>query len=37
MENTLFNSSPDLDSLEISDAVARETALSFINKLYKKR
>lgn len=37
MENTKFNPSPDLDSLEITDTVARETALSLINKIYKKR
>ena len=37
MENTEFKSSPDLDLLEITDTLARETALSFINKLHKKR
>jgi 1-deoxy-D-xylulose-5-phosphate reductoisomerase len=37
MENTEFNSSPDLYSLVNSDTLARETALGFINKLHKKR
>lgn len=37
MENVQFNSAPDLASLEITDISARETALCFINKLYKKR
>ncbi len=37
MENSLYSPSPDLDFLESTDANARETAVSFINKLHKKR
>ena len=37
MENSLYSASPDLDLLEVSDSSARETALSFINKLQKER
>jgi hypothetical protein len=37
MENSLYSPSPDLDFLEVTDANARETALSFINKLQKER
>jgi 1-deoxy-D-xylulose-5-phosphate reductoisomerase len=33
MENTIFESSPDLESLEASDKSARETANNYINKL----
>jgi 1-deoxy-D-xylulose-5-phosphate reductoisomerase len=35
MENSLYSASPDLDFLEATDASARETALSYINKLQK--
>jgi 1-deoxy-D-xylulose-5-phosphate reductoisomerase len=35
MENSLYSASPDLDFLEATDASARETALSYINKLHK--
>jgi 1-deoxy-D-xylulose-5-phosphate reductoisomerase len=37
MENSLYSKSPDLDFLELSDINARETALSYINKLQKER
>lgn len=37
MENSLFSPSPDLDFLESTDTSARETAVSFINKLHKIR
>lgn len=37
MENCVFNASPDLNFLQSSDADAREKAINFINKLYKKR
>jgi 1-deoxy-D-xylulose-5-phosphate reductoisomerase len=37
MENSLFSKSPDLDFLEVTDTNARETALSYINKLQNKR
>jgi 1-deoxy-D-xylulose-5-phosphate reductoisomerase len=37
MENSLYSPSPDLDLLEVTDCNARETAINFINKLYKKR
>jgi len=37
MENSLYSPSPDLNYLESTDANARETALSFINKFHKKR
>jgi 1-deoxy-D-xylulose-5-phosphate reductoisomerase len=35
MENSFYSKSPDLDFLEVTDINARETALSFINKLQK--
>jgi len=35
MENSLYSASPDLDFLEATDNSARETALSYINKLQK--
>jgi 1-deoxy-D-xylulose-5-phosphate reductoisomerase len=35
MENSLYLPSPDLDFLELTDTNARETALSFINKIQK--
>ena len=35
MENSFYSASPDLDFLEATDASARETALSYINKLQK--
>lgn len=37
MENSYYSPAPDLDSLEATDTSARETALSFINKLQKER
>lgn len=37
MENSLYSSSPDLDLLELTDTDARNTALSFINKLQKAK
>jgi 1-deoxy-D-xylulose-5-phosphate reductoisomerase len=37
MENSLYSSSPDLDLLEVTDTDARNTALSFINKLQKAK
>jgi 1-deoxy-D-xylulose-5-phosphate reductoisomerase len=37
MENSLFSKSPDLDSLEVADTEARETAISYINKLQNER
>jgi len=37
MENCMFNQSPDLTFLETTDASARETAISYINKLHKSR
>jgi 1-deoxy-D-xylulose-5-phosphate reductoisomerase len=37
MENSFFSESPDLDLLEVSDTGARNTALSFINKLQKEK
>jgi 1-deoxy-D-xylulose-5-phosphate reductoisomerase len=37
MENSLYSPTPDLDFLEVTDANARETAFSFINKLQKER
>ncbi len=37
MENSLYYPTPDLDLLEVTDSSARETALSFINKLQKER
>jgi 1-deoxy-D-xylulose-5-phosphate reductoisomerase len=33
MDNTLFSQTPDLESLELTDKNARETALKYINKL----
>jgi 1-deoxy-D-xylulose-5-phosphate reductoisomerase len=35
MENSVFSPAPDLDSLEISDCNARETATNYINKIHK--
>ncbi len=35
MENSTFLPSPDLDSLELSDADARVMALNYVNKLHK--
>lgn len=35
MENSLYSALPDLDFLEATDASARETALSYINKFQK--
>ena len=35
MENSFYSLSPDLDFLEATDASARETALSYVNKLQK--
>jgi len=37
MENSLYSPSPDLDFLDFTDSSARESALSFINKLQKER
>jgi 1-deoxy-D-xylulose-5-phosphate reductoisomerase len=37
MDNSLFSNSPDLDLLEVTDTDARNTALSFINKLQKEK
>ena len=37
MKNSLFSPSPDLDLLDATDESARETALSFINKLQKEK
>jgi 1-deoxy-D-xylulose-5-phosphate reductoisomerase len=37
MENCTWTSSPDLGFLQTTDADAREKAISFINKLYKRR
>jgi 1-deoxy-D-xylulose-5-phosphate reductoisomerase len=37
MENSLYSKSPDLDFLEVTDTNARETALTYINKLQNKR
>jgi 1-deoxy-D-xylulose-5-phosphate reductoisomerase len=37
MNNSFFSGSPDLDFLEVSDTDARNTALSFINKLQKAK
>lgn len=36
MENNFFTGDPDLESLENSDCIARETASNYINKLEKK-
>ena len=36
MENSVFLASPDLEFLEFTDSSARETALSYINKLQKE-
>jgi 1-deoxy-D-xylulose-5-phosphate reductoisomerase len=37
LEHSSFTESPDLDTLEASDSSARETALSFLNKLQKEK
>jgi 1-deoxy-D-xylulose-5-phosphate reductoisomerase len=37
MENSLFSASPDLGFLDVTDTSARETALSYINKLQKEK
>jgi 1-deoxy-D-xylulose-5-phosphate reductoisomerase len=37
MENSYYAANPDLDFLDVTDASARETALSFINKLQRER
>jgi 1-deoxy-D-xylulose-5-phosphate reductoisomerase len=37
MDNSLYSHSPDLDFLEVTDTNARGTAISYINKLHKKR
>jgi 1-deoxy-D-xylulose-5-phosphate reductoisomerase len=37
LENSQYFNSPDLESLELSDKEARRTALSFINKLQKRK
>jgi 1-deoxy-D-xylulose-5-phosphate reductoisomerase len=37
MEHSAFMASPDLESLEITDASARETSFNFINKLQKEK
>jgi 1-deoxy-D-xylulose-5-phosphate reductoisomerase len=37
MENSIYSKSPDLDSLEVTDNNARETAVTYINKLQNKR
>jgi 1-deoxy-D-xylulose-5-phosphate reductoisomerase len=37
MENSLYSPSPDLDMLDFTNTHARESALSFINKLQKER
>jgi 1-deoxy-D-xylulose-5-phosphate reductoisomerase len=37
MENSFYSKSPDLEFLEITDANARETALTYINKLQNNR
>jgi 1-deoxy-D-xylulose-5-phosphate reductoisomerase len=37
MDNSHYSPSPDLDFLEATDAGARETALSYINKLQKQQ
>jgi 1-deoxy-D-xylulose-5-phosphate reductoisomerase len=37
MDSNIFSSDPDLDSLAISDAQARDIASKYINKLYSKR
>ncbi len=36
MENNLFSEDPDLEMLEKSDCIARETAVNYINKIQKK-
>jgi 1-deoxy-D-xylulose-5-phosphate reductoisomerase len=36
MDNSLYSKSPDLDFLEVTDTNARETALTYINKLQNK-
>ena len=37
MENSFYSATPDLDFLDATDSGARETALSYINKLQKQR
>ena len=37
MENSFFSIEPDLELLETTDKIARETALNYINKLHIKR
>jgi len=37
MGNSIFSATPDLDFLEFTDSSARDTALSYINKLQKER
>jgi 1-deoxy-D-xylulose-5-phosphate reductoisomerase len=37
MEKSLFSSSPDLDSLEVTDNDSRAIAVSYINKLHNQR
>jgi 1-deoxy-D-xylulose-5-phosphate reductoisomerase len=37
MENSFYSATPDLDFLDATDSSARETALSYINKLQKQR
>jgi len=37
MENSLYLESPDFDSLEVTDNNARDTALTYINKLQNER
>jgi 1-deoxy-D-xylulose-5-phosphate reductoisomerase len=37
MESNIFSHNPDLDSLGITDTLARDIASKYINKLYKKR
>lgn len=37
MENCQWSATTDLESLQLTDAEAREKAISFINKFYKKR
>lgn len=37
MENSMYSPSPDLDFLDVTDTLARESALNFINKLQKEK
>jgi 1-deoxy-D-xylulose-5-phosphate reductoisomerase len=37
MDNTLFSTDPDLDSLQMTDTEARKIATKYINKLHNKR